>query len=107
MKPPRIGSLRHRVVLEAETRTPDGGGDASLGWSPVADLWAAIEPVAGNESIVAESGAWPRLACPGDPQPTRRRPRHAVPVRGAALRHYGRARYRGTPSLPRLLMPRT
>ena len=55
MKPPRIGSLRHRVVLEAETRTPDGGGGASLGWTPVAELWAAIEPLTGNESIIAEA----------------------------------------------------
>ena len=55
MKPRRIGSLRHRVVLEAESRTPDGGGGASLGWAPVADLWAAIEPLAGNESVVAEA----------------------------------------------------
>lgn len=55
MKPPRIGALRHRVVLEAETRIPDGGGGAVLGWSPVAEVWAAIESLTGNENIVAES----------------------------------------------------
>lgn len=55
MKRPRIGMLRHRVVLEQETRTPDGGGGASLAWSTVTEVWASIEPIAGRESISAEA----------------------------------------------------
>jgi SPP1 family predicted phage head-tail adaptor len=51
----RIGELRHRVVLEAETRAPDGGGGAVLGWQPVSELWAAVKPLAGDERVAAEA----------------------------------------------------
>lgn len=52
-----IGSLRHRVVLEAPVRVGDGGGGAHLTWSLVAELWASVSPAAGSEGVVAEGPA--------------------------------------------------
>jgi SPP1 family predicted phage head-tail adaptor len=46
-----IGSLRDRLTLEQPVRTPDGGGGASLAWQPVADLWAHVRPVSGDERL--------------------------------------------------------
>jgi SPP1 family predicted phage head-tail adaptor len=51
---PRIGALRHRIVLEAPVRAADGGGGATVTWTTVAELWAAIEPIAGSESVLGE-----------------------------------------------------
>jgi len=45
----RPGKLRRRVVLEEPLRVSDGGGGADIAWSPVATLWAAIEPLSGHE----------------------------------------------------------
>jgi len=45
----RPGKLRNRVVLEEAARVSDGGGGAEVVWSPLASLWAAIEPVSGRE----------------------------------------------------------
>ena len=55
MSKPRIGGLRHRLVLERGVRAPDGGGGATRNWSAVAEIWAAIEPATGTESVVAEA----------------------------------------------------
>lgn len=52
---PRIGALRHRVLLEAPVRAADGGGGATVAWTPVAELWAGITPGSGSESVLAES----------------------------------------------------
>ncbi len=41
--------MRHRLTLEAPVRTPDGAGGATLAWSPVASLWAEIEPAGHQE----------------------------------------------------------
>ena len=54
MKRSRIGAMRHRVVLEAPTRTADGGGGASVAWTTVAELWAAVEPATGTEGVLGE-----------------------------------------------------
>lgn len=45
-----IGKLRHRLRIEAPTRTPDGGGGAAITWSLVAEAWAAFRPATGSES---------------------------------------------------------
>ena len=47
-----IGSLRHRVVIQQPVRSADGGGGASLVWSPVASVWAAVEPLSGQEKAL-------------------------------------------------------
>ena len=50
----RSGDLRHRVTLEAEQRTADGGGGFEPPtWVPVCTDWASIEPLSGQEALVA------------------------------------------------------
>jgi SPP1 family predicted phage head-tail adaptor len=49
-----IGDLRHRLVLEAPLATPDGGGGVTRTWALVAELWGAIRPHAGDETIEAD-----------------------------------------------------
>ena len=39
------GWIAHRIVIEQASATPDGAGGAILAWSPLATLWAAVEPV--------------------------------------------------------------
>lgn len=48
---PWIGSLRARIVIQQEARTPDGAGGYALAWSDVVSLWARIEPVSGRETL--------------------------------------------------------
>ncbi len=50
----RIGQLRKRVAIQAESSTPDGAGGYTLGWATVATVWADINPVTGNEAFVAQ-----------------------------------------------------
>ena len=50
-----IGTLRHRIVLQQAVRTADGGGGAAETWSTVAELWAAIRPVSGDERVAADA----------------------------------------------------
>ena len=52
---PRIGALRHRLILETSVRVPDGGGGADRTWQTLAEIWAAISPHRGTETIVAEA----------------------------------------------------
>lgn len=49
-----IGALRERVVLEAASRTGDGGGGADVLWDAVAELWAAVRPISGEERLAAD-----------------------------------------------------
>jgi SPP1 family predicted phage head-tail adaptor len=55
MRRTAIGSLRHRLTLEAANRTPDGGGGASENWTTVAEIWADITPTGGAESVDADA----------------------------------------------------
>ncbi len=48
------GWLRHRVTIETAETTPDGAGGASVAWTDLATLWAHIEPVKGEERVVAD-----------------------------------------------------
>ena len=52
--PVTIGDLRHRVVLESAVRTSDGAGGATIVWTPVATVWAAIVPSGGAESFLLD-----------------------------------------------------
>lgn len=54
MSAPTIASLRHRLVLEEATRTPDGAGGGVETWSTVAELWADLHPMSGREVSHAE-----------------------------------------------------
>jgi SPP1 family predicted phage head-tail adaptor len=48
----RIAALRDRLTLEQPVRTPDGGGGASTAWEPVAELWAHVRPLSGDERLL-------------------------------------------------------
>ena len=47
--PVKIGDLRHRVQIESPVRAGDGGGGASVTWTLVAEVWAAIWPRGSDE----------------------------------------------------------
>ena len=46
-----IGKFRQRVTLQQASRVDDGGGGATVTWTPVADLWASIEPISADERL--------------------------------------------------------
>jgi len=48
-----IGAARQRVVLEAKTLTPDGGGGYAEDWQTYATVWGALEPVSAREPTEA------------------------------------------------------
>jgi SPP1 family predicted phage head-tail adaptor len=54
MTVPRIGALRHRLTLESPSRTGDGGGGAAVTWQLVAELWAHVRPISGDERLRAD-----------------------------------------------------
>lgn len=45
----RAGELRHRVTLEQRTQTVASQGSLTPIWQGVATVWAAVEPVGGDE----------------------------------------------------------
>ncbi len=47
------GRMRHRVVVERATKTPDGAGGYALSWAAVATIWADVRPVSGNERYLS------------------------------------------------------
>jgi SPP1 family predicted phage head-tail adaptor len=47
-----IGTLSERFTLEAPVRTPDGGGGAAIAWEAIAELWARVRPITGEERLV-------------------------------------------------------
>jgi SPP1 family predicted phage head-tail adaptor len=49
-----IGRLDRRLVIEAETRSPDGGGGAVLGWTTIATVWAQVDFACGDEGFEAD-----------------------------------------------------
>lgn len=49
-----IGELRHRLALEAPLDTPDEGGGVSRAWALVAEVWGAVKPIGGTETVEAD-----------------------------------------------------
>jgi SPP1 family predicted phage head-tail adaptor len=49
------GALRHRVVLQQPVRVDDGGGGATQTWQTVAELWAAVTSIGGEERLSADA----------------------------------------------------
>ncbi|MGQ0671674.1 MAG: phage head closure protein [Hyphomicrobium sp.] len=49
-----IGQLDQRLTLESAARVPDGAGGATVTWSTVAEVWAAVRPTGGSETIDSE-----------------------------------------------------
>lgn len=48
----RIGRLRHRVTIQAETATTDAGGGYASAWADVATVWARLEAMEGRELVL-------------------------------------------------------
>jgi SPP1 family predicted phage head-tail adaptor len=46
-----LNRLTERLTLEEPVRTPDGGGGADLSWETVAELWAHVRPITGDERL--------------------------------------------------------
>ena len=49
----RSGSLRHRVVVQGQTQTPNGMGGFSVTWSELFKSRAAIWPLSSKEQLDA------------------------------------------------------
>ncbi|MCH8155445.1 MAG: phage head closure protein [Proteobacteria bacterium] len=52
----KLGALRHRLVIQAERSTGDGGGGQSDPWADpvtVATVWGKVEPLTGAERLRA------------------------------------------------------
>ena len=43
--------LRHRITLQQPNNTPDGAGGFTKSWTNVADHWASVIPMSGNETL--------------------------------------------------------
>jgi SPP1 family predicted phage head-tail adaptor len=46
-----IGAMRERFALEQPVRTPDDAGGATVTWETVAEVWAAVRPISGDERL--------------------------------------------------------
>lgn len=55
MKRTSASTLRHRVVLQQPVRSDDGGGGATQTWETVAELWAAVLSIGGEERLSADA----------------------------------------------------
>ena len=51
----QAGRLRHRVLIQKYEQTFDGWGTPIKGWADWAQVWAAIEPLRGQEFIAAQA----------------------------------------------------
>ena len=45
------GALRHRLALEEAQRVSDGAGGFTETWTTVANVWAAVRPTGGTETV--------------------------------------------------------
>lgn len=49
-KPRTPGALRRRIALQAPADLPDGSGGFSRGFAPLAEVFAAVEPLSAEET---------------------------------------------------------
>lgn len=49
----RLGPLRHRVTIQFEERQSDGAGGYLPMWRDLDTVWANVQPISGNEALVA------------------------------------------------------
>lgn len=54
MTAPVIAEMYHRFTLEIPVRTPDGAGGAVETFEAAADIWGALRPLGGSESLEAD-----------------------------------------------------
>jgi SPP1 family predicted phage head-tail adaptor len=50
----KVGDLRRRVTIERPVRASDGGGGATVTWTLVAEVWAALWPRLADESVTLD-----------------------------------------------------
>ena len=50
----RAGRLDRRVTIQSATRTKDAGGQPVASWSTTATVWATVQPLRGDERLVAQ-----------------------------------------------------
>lgn len=48
------GKLRHRATIQQLVNIDDGAGGSIETWQDIATVWAAIEPLRGNERYTAQ-----------------------------------------------------
>ena len=46
-----IGAMNERFALQQPIRTPDDAGGATVTWETVADVWAHVRPISGDERL--------------------------------------------------------
>jgi SPP1 family predicted phage head-tail adaptor len=51
----RIGDMRQRIAIERPERSSDGGGGADEIWQLVAEVWARLRPLSGDERNEADA----------------------------------------------------
>lgn len=44
--------LTHEFVLEDPVRVPDGGGGASISWTPLGTVWGALDARSASETLI-------------------------------------------------------
>ena len=72
-----IPRLAERLILEAPTRSPDGGGGWQVTWTPLGTLWAEVRPVSARERVMGgreTSRITHRVRIPSAPVDSPRRP---------------------------------
>lgn len=47
------GRMDQRIRIESQNNVSDGQGGFTKGWTTVATVWAAVEPVTGKEAVEA------------------------------------------------------
>lgn len=70
--------LNRKMMLEAETRLPDGGGGAETAWVPLGSHWAELRPRRGRETEAggrAEMRVTHELVVRAAPEGSPRRPK--------------------------------
>lgn len=45
----RIGELNKRITINQKSDVSDGMGGSSIGWTPLATVWAHVRPKSGTE----------------------------------------------------------
>lgn len=55
--PVRAGRLRHRVTIQTRSQSVNEYGEPSNSWSELDQVWAAIEPINGDERVEMQSSA--------------------------------------------------
>ncbi|AVP57096.1 phage head closure protein [Pulveribacter suum] len=51
----QAGRLHEQIELQKFVSTTDGWGQPVQSWTPLATVWAAVEPLAGREFIAAQA----------------------------------------------------